>query len=195
MAEAYSWEIRENARGLFVVNGKTYDQVSKITGVSVSQLKRWGSEEEWSGRRKKFRRAQNSIEENKMLLRADLLQNAIDTKDPQDVYAAAAMEKLDIALKKIDSVKEDPPELPEMEFADPEDLVDKVWGAIQFSARKIISSPSTMDDKQLKILKDGFKLLTDLKQQYSKKSKEPRKIKELDPAAIQTIKDIYGITK
>jgi len=43
MAKEISWEIREQAEELYIVDGKTFDEVAEITGVSVSQLKRWGA--------------------------------------------------------------------------------------------------------------------------------------------------------
>ena len=43
MAKEISWEIREQAEELYIVDGKTFDEVAEITGVSVAQLKRWGA--------------------------------------------------------------------------------------------------------------------------------------------------------
>jgi hypothetical protein len=40
--ESYSWEIREAAEELYIIDGHTYEQVAEATGVSISQLKRWG---------------------------------------------------------------------------------------------------------------------------------------------------------
>lgn len=43
MAKEISWEIREQAEELYIVDGKTFEEVAEITGVSVAQLKRWGA--------------------------------------------------------------------------------------------------------------------------------------------------------
>jgi len=43
MAKEISWEIREQAEELYIIDGKTFDEVAEITGVSVAQLKRWGA--------------------------------------------------------------------------------------------------------------------------------------------------------
>ncbi len=197
MAEAYPYETRMDARGHYVVGGMTYEQVATTTGVSVSQLKKWGSDEGWVGKRKEYRDAQASIEENTVLLRAGLLKNALTTKDAQDVYAAAAMEKLAIALdnqltRKSRAATPGRLDVPDMSFSDPEEMVDELWKAIETRAAMMISSPDTMDLKQIQA---GIETWGNLKKKYAKKTDQPQKIKELDKDAIQTIKDIYGISK
>ena len=44
MPVEYSFETRERAEELYIVEGLTFAQVSEATGVSVSQLQRWGQE-------------------------------------------------------------------------------------------------------------------------------------------------------
>ena len=52
--QEYSWEVRERAKELYVVDGLTFLQVAQETGVSESQLKRWSAEEkEWAAGRAK----------------------------------------------------------------------------------------------------------------------------------------------
>jgi len=191
MAEAYPYETRVNARGHYVIDGMTYEQVADVVGVSISQLKKWGVDEGWVARRKEYREAQTSIAENTVLLRAGLLRNALDTKDAQDVYAAAAMEKLAIALEKVKSVTPVRSEIPDMSFEDPEEMVDELWKAIETKAAQMITSPETMDLKQIQ---SGIETWGNLKKRYAKKTDKPHKIKEMDDDAMQTIKDIYGVS-
>jgi hypothetical protein len=168
MAEAYPYEIRMDARGHYVISGMTYEQVAEVTGVSVSQLKKWGSDEGWVESRKKYREAQVSIGENTMLLRADLLKNALTTKDAQDVYAVAAMEKIAITLEKIRPAETGASSVPDMQFDDPEQMIDGLWSAIEARTAKMINAPETMDLKQIQA---GIKTWCDLKRQYADKSK------------------------
>jgi uncharacterized protein YjcR len=191
MAEAYPYETRINARGHYVIDGMTYEQVADVAGVSVSQLKKWGVDEGWVARRKEYREAQASIEESTILLRAELLKNALSTKAAQDVYAVAAMEKLAVAMGKVKPVQM-PVTVPDMSFSDPEEMVDELWKAIEFKAAGMISSPETMDLKQIEA---GIRTWGNLKKQYTKKTDKPQQAKELDEHAKQTIKDIYGISK
>lgn len=168
MAEAYSLDTRLDARGLYVVGGMTYDQASKVIGVSVSQLKKWGSDESWVIKRKEYREAQVSIKENTVLLRAGLLKNALDTKDAQDVYAVAAMEKIAIALSKVQAGEPDRPDILDMRFDGPEQMIDALWAAIENRATRMINSSDTMDFKQIQA---ALKTWTDLKRQYADKNK------------------------
>lgn len=168
MAEAYPLDTRLDARCLYVVDGMTYDQVSTATGVSVSQLKKWGSDEGWTDRRREYRDAQVSIRENTVLLRSGLLKNALATKDAQDVYAVAAMEKIAIALEKIRPGDPGKPDISDVRFDTPEEMIDALWGAIEARAAKMINSSDTMDFKQIEA---ALKTWADLKRRYADKSK------------------------
>jgi len=79
MAEPISWEIREQAEELYIVDGRTFEEIAGITGVSASQLKRWGSGDpvkeipSWTQRRKEYRQNQSTIRQDTVKLRAKLL--------------------------------------------------------------------------------------------------------------------------
>ncbi|WP_035238134.1 hypothetical protein [Desulfobacter vibrioformis] len=188
MAEAYPLDTRLDARCLYVVDGMTYDQVSTATGVSVSQLKKWGSDEGWTARRREYRDAQVSIRENTVLLRAGLLKNALTTKDAQDVYAVAAMEKIAIALEKIKPGAADPArDVPDVNFNDPASMVDALWGAIEHRAARMINSPDTMDLKQIQA---GLKAWGDMKRQYATKEDTGSKQKGFDADQAELIRKL-----
>lgn len=100
-----SWEIREQAEELYIVDGKTFDEVAEITGVSVAQLKRWGAgfpdpddqekkSSSWMDRKKEYRRQFSDIHRDTVRLRQKLLQQALNTLDPQQVYAAVRLEMM-----------------------------------------------------------------------------------------------------
>ncbi|MCL4500448.1 MAG: DUF1804 family protein [Deltaproteobacteria bacterium] len=113
----YSFEVRERAKELYVVDGCTFDQVGAATGVSLSQLKRWSSEEkeweenrwspeeraeneqkgvegkDWPAARKEFRLALGSIRRDSTLLRAKLITQALDNPEFKRVLAAGIWEK------------------------------------------------------------------------------------------------------
>jgi len=80
MAKEIPWEIREQAEELYIVDGKTFDEVAEITGVSVTQLKRWGAgfpdpddpdqeSPSWMDRKKEYRTAFANIKRDTVLLR------------------------------------------------------------------------------------------------------------------------------
>lgn len=187
MAEAYPLDTRLDARGFYVVDGMTYDQVSKATGVSISQLKKWGSDEGWTDRRREYREAQASIRENTMLLRASLLKKTLTSRDAQDAYAVAAIEKMVLAIEKARQPDPAPADAPKMNFDDPEAMIDGLWAAIEGKAARMINSPETMDLKQIQA---GIKTWCDLKRQYADKAKESDKSKGFDSDQVAIVEQL-----
>lgn len=105
MAKEISWEIREQAEELYIVDGKTFEEVAEITGVSVAQLKRWGAGQpdpddsekkssSWMDRKKEYRQQFADIHRDTTKLRQKLLRQALNTLDPQQVYAAVRLEMM-----------------------------------------------------------------------------------------------------
>lgn len=113
----YSWEIRERAKELYVVDGLTFEEVAAALPdyfpaptPSVTQLKRWSAEEgeweipgetgkepqkgkAWPEARKEFRLALSTIRRDSVLLRAKLIGNALGKPDFKEVLSAAMWEK------------------------------------------------------------------------------------------------------
>jgi len=94
MAEAYDFETRENAADLYIIEGLTYEQVSQKTGVSVTQLKTWGADERWREKRLEYRESQKEIKANMVKLRKQLAMKAVQSLDPQDIYAFVRLENV-----------------------------------------------------------------------------------------------------
>jgi transposase len=94
MAREIDWEIRERAEELYVVDGLTFDQVAKETGVSVTQLKNWSGAEGWREKREEYRVNKQSIRSTVTKLRKQLAQDALNTSDPQKVFAFIRLEAL-----------------------------------------------------------------------------------------------------
>lgn len=94
MAREIDWEIRERAEELYVVDGLTFDQVAKETGVSVTQLKNWSGAEGWRDKREEYRVNKQSIRSTVTKLRKQLALDALSTSDPQKVFAFIRLEAL-----------------------------------------------------------------------------------------------------
>ena len=100
MATEISWEIREQAEELYIVDGKTFEEVSEITGVSITQLKRWGAGDQnenissWTERKREYRTAFVNIRRDTVLLRKKMTQRALKSLDPQDLYAVVKLETM-----------------------------------------------------------------------------------------------------
>lgn len=100
MGKEISWEIREEAEQLYIIEGKTFDEVSELTGVSVAQLKRWaaGNEEEgiasWGDRKKEYRTTLLNIQRDTVQLRKKMMRQALSSLNPQDLYAVIKLETM-----------------------------------------------------------------------------------------------------
>lgn len=89
----YSFEIREQAETLYVEEGRTFEEVSRATGVSVSQLRLWARRDKWHARRDEYRENRRTAHAALFRLRAKALQRALETVDPQDINAAIRLEQ------------------------------------------------------------------------------------------------------
>ena len=176
MAEEISWEIRATAQELYVTDGKTYDQVAAMTGVSVSQLKRWGQDEGWKAARKEYREALTSIRRDKVKLRAGLLKKALDTQDSQDVYAFAALEKIEAARKT--GIDQESPVAPVVEIVKPintpQEAVDALQEVIELKMNKLLGQPETLQLKQIHDLKKTMELVDQMRTKYKPETEEDK---------------------
>jgi len=55
----YSFEVIDHCEALYVVEGKTYDEIAKSSGVSIAQIQRWAEKYEW--RKKKEERKSETL--------------------------------------------------------------------------------------------------------------------------------------
>lgn len=84
---AYSLEARQKARDLFVESGLSYKDLARETGISKNNLKKWGSEEGWTKQRDEYQKEFASFHAKIGKLKLQLVTQAIETSDPQKIYA------------------------------------------------------------------------------------------------------------
>lgn len=195
MAEAYSWEIRNEAYELYVVDGHTYDQVAKITGVSTSQLKRWGKEDDWREKRREYREALGEIKRKTVLLRRDLLDKAMGL-DPQHIYAFAKLEQVAAAAAKGQSKPQMPMPVAvdELHFATPGDAVAALDEAVQRKIAELVSVSGSLDLNAIKNMKQALELLEQMKSKYSPEEEKAAAGGLSDEAADDIRSKILGIS-
>lgn len=195
MPEGYSYEIRENAKALFVDEGMTYDQVAASTGVSAAQLKRWGADEDWTGARKEYREAISSIKRDTVRLRAALLKTALVKQDPQSVYAFAAIEKAVAAGKK--SGDPGPVFAPEKlkDINTPADAIEVLQEVVTLKLNKMLSQPDILQLSQVKDLKQTMELIDQMKAKYVPDAGDGDKVQGglSDETAEMIKKQILGV--
>jgi hypothetical protein len=150
----------------------TYEEVSSSTGVSVSQLKRWGQEGDWVERKREYRQALADIKRKTVLLKRDLLDKAMHSLDPQSVYAFSSISQ----ATKNDVKTAAKPEIPiqARSFETREEAVDALAEAVQQKINKMISVPGELDFKALQDLKKAWDMLEDMKAKYNPEEKRDK---------------------
>jgi len=194
MPEGYAYEIRETAKDLYVTEGRTYEQVAEATGVSVSQLKRWGSDEGWTDARKEFREALSSIKRDTVRLRARLLKTALDSGgDPQSVYAFTALEKVFASKGKANEPADDRPVNPEKlkNINTPADAVAALQEVVEIKLNRLLAQPDTLHLSQIKELKQTMELIEQMRLKYA--PKEQAADTGLDAASIKNIREMLQL--
>ncbi|GAB6191141.1 hypothetical protein [Desulfocastanea catecholica] len=193
--EAYSWEVRESAEELYIIDGRTYEQVAETSGVSISQLKRWGldSVPTWSERRREYRQAQTSVRRGVMLAKAKLIESVINTEDAQKAYAFSALVS---SSKAIDeearernqqaTVKTDP-----VHGEVVTDLPAALSEAIQRKIGLMLSAPGGVTVNSIKDVQSSLALLEKL--QAKAGEGEDKDNRQLDSATIKALREQFGL--
>jgi hypothetical protein len=106
--------------------------VAEKTGVSVTQLQRWGTEGDWPGRKKESREALAGIKRETVLLRRKLITKALQSLDPQDVYAVARMEQVAAAGSRAEASLAADAVMPiDMNIQTPKDAIAALQSAME----------------------------------------------------------------
>jgi transposase-like protein len=196
MPESYSWEIREAAEELYIIDGRTYEQVAEAVGVSISQLKRWGTESvpTWSERRKEYRQAQTSVRHGVMLAKAKLIESVIQNEDAQKAYAFSALVSSGKALDEEARARMQaaPAEPPIAANGQPVDMVEALGQAIQTKVGAMLTQPGAINLTAIKELQQAIELLEKIKKKDG--AAVPGDGRQMTVEELQAeIKKVYGI--
>ncbi|HBD18669.1 MAG TPA: hypothetical protein DC063_00210 [Arenimonas sp.] len=195
MPTEISWEIRERAEGLYIIDGLTYEQTAARTGVSVTQLKRWGADGGWGERRAEYRRELSDIRRGTVQLRAKLLRKVLDSPepDPQDVYAFARIEQVAAA-----AAAKTQPEAPGAEICEgveqraiqtPEDAVAALGEALQKKINGMLTSPAGVDLAGIKEVRQCLELIGQMRAQMAPEETADPSDRALDAKTIRSIRE------
>lgn len=191
-----SWDIREQAEDLYIVDGRTYEQVAEDTGVSISQLKRWGQDFGWREKRDEYRKALSSIRRNRTLLRAGLMKQALETLDPQAVYAVSSLENVINRMKEANPAEPDQPAEPVEKriIKTPQDAIEALEEVAQLKINKMLSRPEAMDLKAARDMKETLELIGNMREKYAPKGSTDKRKGLSKEAAADIRKQILGLS-
>ena len=195
--EAYRWEIREAAEELYIIDGLTFDQVAERTGVSASQLKRWGldSEPTWTERRREYRQAQTSVRRGVMMAKARLIESVIETEDPMKAFAFGAIVKsastIDRESKERAQATPPPPDQASAAIAPPADMAEALGQAINAKVGAMLAQPGALNMTAIKELQQALSLLEKVKDKAPVTTGDGRQMTAEELQA--EIRKVYGI--
>lgn len=197
MGQEYSWEVRERAEELYIVEGYTFEQAAAATGVSESQLKRWSAEDNWGDRKKEYRQALGEIRRNTVLLRKKLIAQALASGEPQDVYAAARLEAVYIRGRAKDQEGSQPgmavPQEEAREIKTPQDAVTALEEVVAKRLNAMLTQPGLLTFAAIKDLKQTLGLIDELKAKYRPEAGDGPAPGLSDEAADKIRRQILGV--
>lgn len=191
--ESYSWEVREAAEELYIIEGRTYEQVAEQTGVSLSQLKRWGTESDpsWSDRRREYRQAQTSIRRGVMLAKAKLIASVIDSEDPMKAFAFNSLVKsgqvIEAEARVAATTASVAPATPET-AEPPADIKLAMADAVQRKINAMINAPGGITLTTIKELKGAITFLEELQEVEADKGD-----RQIDSAKMLEYRKQFGL--
>jgi len=123
----YSMEVVETAENLYIYKQKTYEEISKITGVPVVTIQRWSAQYEWRAKKLDYIKRKIGRRKELYIIKDQLIQAAQDNTDPQAVYKLTALQKT------IDSEERgDPQETDQQKIDRPQIFLDFMRDLISF---------------------------------------------------------------
>lgn len=194
MPTEYSWEIRERAEELYIIDGLTYDEVATETGVSVSQLKRWGADSGWRERRREYRQAQTSIRHSVMLAKEKLIKSVVEHEDPQKAYAFSSLVSSAAIIEKSATEHKAPTAGPTRIIKTPQEAVEALREAVQRKINTMLTQPGELSFAAIKDTKQAMEMVEQLAARYKAAEDEDTPGGLSDEAAEAIRKQILGLS-
>lgn len=184
-------ETRFGAEELYVTSSLTFDEIARATGVSVSQLKRWAEQHNWQDERRNYRQAFADIKRKTVELRRRLIEKALDSLDPQDVYAMAAAERIAAAADKAAvSIPPEPvDEDGEPTIRTPADAVSALQSAVERKVQRMLVQPDSLNLAGLKELQQMLDLTATMKAKIAPEAAAAEGERILGEDAIKAIRE------
>ena len=192
----YSWEIREQAEELYIIDGLTFDQVHGAVSVSVSQLKRWANAAEptWKERRREFRRAQTSIRHDVVMAKAKLIKDVVASLDPQKAYAFTSLVTATKSTDKNGAASAPAAAIATRSIKTPQDAVDALQEVVAKKINTMLTQPGELSFAAIKDTKQAMEMSDQLTAKYTPGAEKTAKPAGLSDDAADVIrKQILGL--
>lgn len=185
---AYSAEVRERARNLYVVEGYTFERLGEETGVNASTLWRWAQQDGWRAMRDDLRADLDDIRVNTIHLRKKLIKGVLesleDKVDPMKIFAVSSLESAAAKLAKDDQAGELQTTVTR-KIETMGDAADALHDVVELKLNRLLSRPEAVSLKEIKDMKAALALVEELKNLYA----APETAKDVTEEDRQTLLD------
>jgi len=193
----YSWEVRERAEELYICDGLTYEQVAQATGVSLTQIQRWSAADNWAERRREYRQAQTEIRRGAVELRRRLIGRALESLNPQDVYAVARLEAI-FARQRPERPQDGPGAAIEVGpdptiIRTPQEAVAALETVLERKLQAMLSRPDNLTLAALKEVQKCLELVGGLKEKYAEPEAAPPAAEAERQRLVAEVNRLLGI--
>jgi len=198
MGKEIPWETRVAAEELYITAGRTFEQTAEATGVSLTQLKRWAAAGDWREKRREHRAALIAIRRDSVTLRKRLIKAALNSLDPQQVYAAARFEQVAAAAAaRYDGTAEVPMPPADMQAINtPADAVAALQSVVEKKINLMLVKPDEVKLTAIKEVKQSLELIDKMRARYKLEDDAQARPEALSDAAAEEIRRrILGITE
>ena len=90
---AHPDEVKEWAKELYIIDGLTLEQTAKKTELPIQTIKAWSADEGWYEQKRANRAALTAIRQKTLELQQKLTEKALETLDPQAIYALSRLRR------------------------------------------------------------------------------------------------------
>jgi hypothetical protein len=155
-------ELRFQAEEQYIAGQVTLEQLAERTGISMTQLGRWCSEEGWREKRREYRKAFADIRRNTVELRRKFVEKALVSLNPMDAFAISALEKLALQAEKSAAGGSAPqPAVPEggPVFKTAAEAVAVLKGVVEQKLQRMLVTPDAVNLASVKEIQQCLDLL------------------------------------
>ena len=184
----FNWEIRELAEKLYVEDGLTQTAVGRKLNIWPSTINKWARDQQWSSKREEFRKTKKCFDESIVQLKTELLKKAVNSLDPQTIYALA---NIHTVFNENNEPRHIPLKGSIVNDVTQSDAIKEIEKAISLKLNAIGDGNITAND--ISEIDKMFKVLEKMKAKYQPKE-EKKKVSGFTTETVEKIrKDILGV--
>jgi hypothetical protein len=175
------------AEEMYVVDGGTFEAVAAATGIAANTLKTWSATEDWPARREDYRKSLATIRANTVKLRANLLKKALETMDPQAVYAFSRVEDMAARAAGVAASAPAEPIGEPIAINTPADAVAALEKVVEKKIAILLGRPDSLSLSALRDLQKTMQLVAEMKAKYAPEAAEKGPAKGLSQETVDAI--------